>query len=292
MIRRTFQIVRGIGPAREREFWARGIRSWDEFPAHGQAPAYSAAQDDRIRGALGQADVLLARGDISALTRLFPSRERWRLYAAFASQAVFFDIETDASAAQNPTVVSLFHAEGFEVFIAGRNLDRLPEALERWKVWVTFNGSGFDVPVLESHFPRFPKPALHLDLRFICQRLELRGGLKKIEERLGFGRPPHLQGVDGYDAVLLWRAYRESGDVGLLRLLAEYNLYDSIQLRTLMDTTYNRSVEQLGVEAERLPVFERGEVLYDISRYLLSLGPEGDRRQVLDGMRRLGRREG
>lgn len=58
------------------------------------------------------------------------------------------------------------------------------------------------------------------------------------------------------------------------------------------DTTYNRSIEQLGVEAERIPVFERGEVLHDVSRYLLSLGPEGDRRQVLDGLRSSGRREG
>jgi uncharacterized protein YprB with RNaseH-like and TPR domain len=204
----------------------------------------------------------------------------------FADQAVFFDIETDGTSEQVPTVVSLFHREGFEVFIRGRNLEKLPPSLGRWPLWITFNGTGFDVPVLEHHFPDFPKPALHLDLRHICQRLGLRGGLKKLEGMLGFGRPPRLTGVDGFDAILLWRAFR-AGEPRALRMLVEYNLYDSIQLRTLMETVYNRGVALSGTGAPRLEVFRRGDVLLDISKYLLQLAPDdGDDGAMLSALRR------
>ena len=286
MIRRTFQLVRGIGPARERELWQQGFVSWDDFPPSGGRVAFSRALDERIRTSLAQARELLAARDLALLARLLPSRERWRLYREFAGDAVFFDIETDASREQRPTVVSVFHAEGFEVFLRGRNLDEVPEALARWPVWVTFNGLAFDVPVLEAHFPGLPKPALHLDLRYICRHFDLRGGLKRIEGALGFGRPPHLLGVDGFDAVLLWRAFERSGDPLPLRLLVEYNIYDSIQLRTLMDTVYNRGVEHHRTGAPQVPVFARGDILYDISRYLLTLGDPGDGAALLKALRR------
>jgi uncharacterized protein YprB with RNaseH-like and TPR domain len=285
LIRKTFQLTRGIGPSRERELWARGISSWDDFPRPGGGVAFSVALDERIRSSLEQGNELLARRDLRGLSALFPSRERWRLYREFAHDAVFFDIETDATREQCPTVVSLFTSAGIEVFIRGQNLERVPEALARWPIWVTFNGLGFDVPVLKRHFPSLPEPIIHLDLRHLCRRLELMGGLKKIETLLGFGRPPHLLGVDGYDAVLLWRAFERSGSPEQLRLLVEYNIYDSLQLRTLMDTVYNRAIERLGVEAPLIEVFDRGDVLYDISRYLLTLSAQPDSHEVLARVR-------
>jgi hypothetical protein len=111
------------------------------------------------------------------------------------------------------------------------------------------------------------------------------GGLKRLENALGFGRPPHLQGVAGMDAVLLWRAWQQTQDLAPLRFLVEYNLYDSIQLRTLAERAYNRGVEKLGFERLAVPVFERGDVLYDVSRYLLSLGPGGGEEGLLARLR-------
>jgi len=270
MIRRTFQLAPGVGPWREKDLWARGIDSWDAFPSEGVV--MSTKLDDRARARIAQAQSAHQARDLKRLAALFPPREHWRLYGDFWGEAVFFDIETDGQLHQRPTAVSLYSREGLEVFIQGRNLGALPAALEKWPIWVTFNGSCFDVPVLRKHFGALAEPVVHLDLRFICRKLQLSGGLKAVEDGLGIARPLHLRGVNGWDAVLLWRAYVDRGDVEALRFLVEYNLYDAFQLKSVMDVAYNQAARSLGCDEPPLPVFDRGEVLYDVSRLLLELG--------------------
>jgi uncharacterized protein len=285
MLRRTFQLIPGVGPWKEKDLWARGIHTWEDFPGSGVVLGQKA--DDLARQRLAQAREALGRGDLAALAAMIPPREHWRLYPEFAHDAVYFDIETNGRREQEPTVVALFDASGLRVFILGRNMDALPEALAQRRLWVTFNGSCFDVPVLRQYFgKRFPTPEAHIDLRFVCRRLGMGGGLKELEDKLGLGRPPHMKGVNGWDAVLLWRAYLSRGDVEALRFLVEYNLYDSFQLRALMDTTYNRALDDLHMEdIARLPVFERGEILYDVSRLILELGPTERDLNVLERVR-------
>jgi uncharacterized protein YprB with RNaseH-like and TPR domain len=276
MLRRTFQHIPGVGPFREKDLWAQGIRTWDDFPAAGTgAAAISKKTDNVAREYIAKAREALERKDLRTLAQLIPSREHWRLYPLFAEDAVFFDIETDGRQDQAPTVVSLFDSAGLHVFILGRNMDALPEAMAARRLWVSFNGTCFDAPVLRDYFgeSRFPAPEAHIDLRFVTKRLGMGGGLKDIEDSLGVGRPPHLKGVNGWDAVLLWRAYKARADLEALRFLVEYNLYDAFQLRTLMDVVYNRGADELNQDVPRLPVFDRGEVLYDVSKIILELGP-------------------
>ncbi|WP_404373583.1 ribonuclease H-like domain-containing protein [Corallococcus coralloides] len=273
MLLHTFQLIPGVGPWREKDLWSKGIRTWDDFPDGGIVISRKA--DTVARERIAEARAALARRDLKDLARMVPPREHWRLFPEFQDDAVYFDIETDGSKTQVPTVVSLFDSAGLRVFIQGRNMDALPEALGKRRLWVTFNGSCFDVPVLRDYFgeKNFPVPEAHIDLRFVTRRLGMGGGLKEIEDKLGVGRPPHLKGVNGYDAVLLWRAYLRRGDVEALRYLVEYNLYDSFQLRSLMDLTYNKGADDLNLDVPRLKVFERGDLLYDVSRLLLELGP-------------------
>jgi hypothetical protein len=61
-------------------------------------------------------------------------------------------------------------------------------------------------------------------------------------------------------------------------LFAEYNLYDAIGLRTLMAYAYNGRFEALASRSPALrqvaapvSVPGRGDVLYDVSKILLSL---------------------
>ncbi|MFY0567540.1 ribonuclease H-like domain-containing protein [Archangium lansingense] len=285
MLRRTFQLIPGVGPWKEKDLWARGIQTWDDFPGNGTVLGQKL--DEAARRRLALAREALERRDLKGLAAMVPPREHWRLYPEFARDAVYFDIETDGKQEQAPTVVALFDDAGLRVFIQGRNMDELPEAMAERRLWVTFNGSCFDVPVLRDYFgKRFPTPDAHIDLRFVCRRLGMGGGLKEIEDKLGLGRPPHMKGVNGWDAVLLWRAYRARGDVEALRFLVEYNLYDSFQLRSLMDKAYNRALDDLNLEAEpRVPVFERGEVLYDVSRLIMELGPTERDLRVLERVR-------
>jgi uncharacterized protein YprB with RNaseH-like and TPR domain len=285
MLRRTFQLIPGVGPWKEKDLWARGIQTWDDFPETGVVLGQKL--DGPARQRLHLAREALARRDLKGLAAMVPPREHWRLYPEFARDALYFDIETDGAQDQVPTVVGLFDDRGLRVFIHGRNMDELPEAMAERRLWVTFNGSCFDVPVLRQYFgKRFPTPDAHIDLRFVCRRLGMGGGLKELEDKLGLARPPHMKGVNGWDAVLLWRAYLARGDVEALRFLVEYNLYDSFQLRSLLDKAYNRALDELNMDSEpRVPVFERGEVLYDVSRLILELGPTERDLRVLERVR-------
>ena len=171
-------------------------------------------------------------------------------------------------------MVSVLDGAGIHVFVRGRNLEQLPERLAGSKVWVTFNGSCFDIPMLRRFFGlSFPTPLLHLDLRFIVRKIGLSGGLKQIENRVGIGRPLHLQGVNGMEAVTLWRNHLINRDDAALRLLIEYNIYDSIQLKSLMDIVYNQAAERLRCDVPARTVFSRGEILYDVSRSVLQWAP-------------------
>jgi len=271
VIARSFQLVPGVGPWRERDLWARGLLDWAAFQASPGASGLPDAVARDLAARIAEAEAALAGRDLVRLAELLPRRDHWRLYPRFADEAVYLDIETDGREAGRPTVVSLFDARGLHVHLQGRNLEALPGALGRSRLWVTFNGRCFDLPVLREHFPDLPEPAVHLDLRFLCRRVGLRGGLKAVEEAVGVGRPPHLRGTSGWDAVLLWRAWTSTGDLEPLRFLVEYNLYDAFQLRSVADAAYNRAVEQLSFDAERIPTWERGDVLYDVSRILLGL---------------------
>ena len=286
MIHRTFQHIPGVGPWREKDLWARGIGTWDDFPPAGGGVVLSVAQDDAARVRIEQAREAMERRDLPALARLLPPREHWRLYREFADEAVFFDIETDGRERLQPTVVSLLDGDGIRVFLRDRNMDQLPSALAGRRLWVTFNGSVFDVPVLARHFPELAVPAAHIDLRFVFRKLRMGAGLKALEDHFRMGRPPHLRGVGGWDAVLLWRAYQESGDVEALRFLVEYNLYDAINLRTLLELGYNAWLDELNLADEpKVTVFERGDVLYDVSKLLLELGPTARDLRVMERVR-------
>jgi uncharacterized protein YprB with RNaseH-like and TPR domain len=275
VIERSFQLLPGIGPWRERDLWSKGLLDWDSFRAAPELSELPAGQRESLGARIVEAEAALHSRDLARLAKLLPEREHWRLYPSFLDEAVFLDIETDGAVDGHPTVVSLFDKQGLHVFVQGRNLGALPQALARSRLWVTFNGRCFDVPVLRRHFPELPEPVVHLDLRFLCRRVGLRGGLKTVEQMIGIGRPPHLRGVGGLEAVLLWRTWVAREELAALRFLVEYNLYDAFQLRALADFAYNLAVEQLAFDAERIAVWERGDLLYDVSQLVLSLRAQG-----------------
>jgi uncharacterized protein YprB with RNaseH-like and TPR domain len=267
VLRRTFQLTSGIGPWRERQLWSQGVATWDDLEARrGAAPS---RLDGRLLEAVARAREALDRGDAGALAAMMPSRERWRLFPTFAEDAAFLDIETDGG--DTVTAVAVLDRAGPRVFLRGRDLDDFPEASRGWKLLVTFNGLSFDVPVLRRAFPGWRPPPAHVDLRHLWARLGHRGGLKLLEQAQGIGRPPHLAGLGGWDAVLLWRRH-EQGDLAALRLLVEYNLHDAVNLQALAALGYNRIVERLGLPAVPVRVAHRGDWLIDMSRQLLALG--------------------
>ena len=157
--------------------------------------------------------------------------------------------------------------------LAGRDLELFPALAREWTVLVTFNGLSFDVPILRRAFPDWTPPEAHVDLRHVLARLGHDGGLKAIERRLAMlnlKRPAHLDGIDGWDACSLYRRGRD-GDRASLRRFAEYNLYDAINLRALLEWAVNEIALTNVWGMDPLPVFGRGDVLYDLSKLLLTL---------------------
>jgi uncharacterized protein len=104
-----------------------------------------------------------------------------------------------------------------------------------------------------------------VDLRPLWARLGHAGGLKRLEEATGVTRPPHLCGVDGLEAVRLWKRHR-AGDPSALGRLAEYNLYDAVNLKALMTLGYNRMLERLRFPGQPVEVWSPGDVLYDVAK--------------------------
>jgi uncharacterized protein len=271
-LQRTFQLTKGVGPYREKELWAQGLSTWEQFEQATRVKSVMSARlDKELLYAIEQCRTALASADpLTELAHLVPAKEHWRLYAHFPKCACFFDIEADGD--NVPTVVGLMDDEGLATFRRGHSLRQLPVRLAQSPMWVTFNGAVFDVPVLRKAFvdQPFPTPAVHLDLRFLVRRTHLKGGLKGIEETLKLHRPPHLKGIRGLDAIHMWRLYNANRDLKALRILTEYNLYDAINLRSVLEWCQWRIADLSAWDVERQPIFERGEVLYDLSKLLLS----------------------
>ena len=276
MLESTFQLAPGIGPVREQRLWRAGITCWGDLVPSRRvslpARAYRA-----LRDAVTEAGDALARRDADQLAALLPSGEHWRLLPAFGDDAGYLDIETgdDAVAFEGISAIGLYDRRGPRLFLGGRDLDQFPAVARGYSMLVTFNGLSFDLPILRRAFPEWRPPVCHLDLRHVLARAGWAGGLKSIERELGLRRPDHLDGVGGWDAVWMWRRGRE-GDRAALRLFAEYNLYDVINLRTLVAVAYNALVDAVDEPAvreaaPRLAVPGRGDVLYDVSKILLAL---------------------
>jgi hypothetical protein len=281
MIESTFQLARGLGPVRERALWQAGITRWRDFASSASVKLPRRA-GDALRASIDDAAAAFAARDADRLAALLPAREHWRLFGAFGEDAAYLDIETsdDVVGHEGISAIGVLDRRGPRLWLAGRDLQRFPEAARRWSMLVTFNGLSFDVPILRRAFPDWEPPRCHVVLRHVLSRLGHDGGLKAIERRLsalGLARPAHLLGIDGWDAAWLFRRGRD-GDRESLRRFAEYNLYDAINLRTLMAWAYNGLVEAETRDApavraatRAVPVPGRGDVLYDVSKILLAL---------------------
>jgi predicted nuclease with RNAse H fold len=159
-------------------------------------------------------------------TRLEELRTRWQ-------SVLFLDIETTGLSRHyhTVTVVGFSLAGEYAGWVQGDDETALRAALARAQTVVTFNGSLFDLPFLRQHMTDLPLPTDHLDLRFACRHLGLKGGQKRIERELGIVRERDL---DGAAAVLLWHAYVE-GDDGALDELLAYNRDDVQGMARLLD---------------------------------------------------------
>ena len=243
MLEHTFIHIPGIGPKTERHLWQHGILTWKHFLSNRETPL-SQARDALVRQNLETS--LENKDNIRFfLDRLF-SADLWRVFDRFKDKAVFLDIETTGlyQGVDEITIIGLYNGELVKTFVKGINLAEFESEITPYELVITFNGAQFDLPFIRRQFPNISLPPAHIDLRFFLKRLGYRGGLKAIEKAFGLSRDSAIDGIDGYEAVLLWRAY-QWGDESALDRLIHYNTADIVHLKPLMERGYQEMKTQL-----------------------------------------------
>ncbi len=241
MIRRTFLILPTVGAKTERELWGKGIVHWEDFKDRSHLPGFSPERKDRLDRLLGDAEDYLGRKETGYFQRLLPANEHWRLFGDAKEDAAYLDIETDGLGEGAVTTVVGVHMRGRDTtLVRGIDLDArsLKQALQGCRILITFNGSSFDLPMLEKEFPFVVPRVPHFDLRHGCARIGLKGGLKSIEKQLGMARPTEVEYVTGEEAVYLWRLWERKGKENALKLLKQYNREDTKNLVPIAEMTY------------------------------------------------------
>lgn len=243
MLKNTFQHIAGIGSKTEQLLWRKGILTWEGFLNH-KKPILSPDRDAHICRELELS--LFNQEDIHFFLNRLPQQEHWRLFEPFKEQAVFLDIETNGEyqGLDEITVIGLYDGRKVQTFINGQNLEDFEQALASYSLVITFNGSCFDLPYLRRWFKHLSLPQAHIDLRFFFKKLGFRGGLKAIEKKMGLSRDPDVEGLNGFDAVLLWKAY-QGGDQSALERLILYNTMDIVQLKPLMELSAQEMKKRL-----------------------------------------------
>jgi uncharacterized protein len=143
----------------------------------------------------------------------------------------FLDIET--SWERTITVVGIYKSGGDTIQLVGPQISResILQALEGAERLFTYNGTGFDLPVIERvHGIALSQHLPHRDLMYDCWKKKLKGGLKAVERTLGIHRD--TEGVDGLQAMKLWAAHVQ-GNSDALELLLLYNKEDCVNLEAL-----------------------------------------------------------
>ena len=235
MLRNTFLFLPKVGHTTEQHIWQQGISDWNAFVEAKKVKGFSDARKEHAHGKIHEFKHELWNENLNYLSKNLPLSEQWRLYDQFRDEAVFLDIETNGYYG-NITVIGLYDGAETKTMIRGYNLDRslLERELQKYKMIVTFNGSSFDLPVIERFFGlkcRVP----HVDLRHVCAKIGLTGGLKAIEKQRGITRDADVEGVSGSDAVYLWEQFRATKDTDYLNLLVKYNEEDIVNLKPLAD---------------------------------------------------------
>ena len=150
----------------------------------------------------------------------------------------YLDIETTGLSRfyNEITVIGVYLVDGRDsrlVQLVGdaATKDNLLGALEGVATIFTYNGSRFGLPFIHTRLEvDLASMFYHHDLMYDCWRMNLKGGFKAVERQLSI--PRQLEGVDGFQAVILWRSY---DDENALALLLQYNKEDVVNLKALRE---------------------------------------------------------
>jgi len=236
MLRQSFILLDRVSSGSEQRLWAAGITDWETFRRLAEIPGFSRKRKGYADLRLAACERALAAGDHAMLAAMLPASGRWRLFSLLREDALYLDIETSGRYG-DITVLGAWDGSTYYSFVRACNLEKdlVRELFARFRLFVTFNGASFDLPIIRRYFGDdiFPRGMIHVDLRHLLARLGLHGGLKAIEERLGIRRDDAIRGLRGDEACLLWHEYLLTGGEEAVETLLAYNRSDCENLEPL-----------------------------------------------------------
>jgi uncharacterized protein YprB with RNaseH-like and TPR domain len=211
--------------------------NWDDYLAGGFSAGTATKTAIRHLEASRRA---LAFEEHQYFVKRLKLRNAWRAFPNFRHSCAYLDIETTgAPGGGGITVIGIWDGREFLPLVQGEDLGNFPDLISRYSMIVTFCGTGFDLPALQKQFGiRFDQ--IHVDLHPVLRELGYRGGLKKVEKELGIERDPEVDGLNGYDAVKLWRRYVTRRDDRAMETLLAYNRADCVNMERLAEIAYER----------------------------------------------------
>lgn len=229
MIRNTFIFLDKIGEAKEKQLWQQGVREWNDF----LEKEITCVKKEKHEAQIKEAKTRLFLDDAEYFAKILPQKYHWRLWEHYKDEACFLDIETCGNLL---TTIGMFNGtETKTMMFPNINKDALIKELEKYKIIVTYNGASFDIPFLEKYFG-WKNQLPHIDLRGVCSKTGLTGGLKEIEKQLQIKRAKEVDGMTGMQAAALWEAYRKTGNKDYANLIVQYNEEDCINLKSIART--------------------------------------------------------
>ena len=245
LLTRSFIHVPGVGHKTERKLWEAGIHCWEDLLGQPTCAPLGAGTRDHICRHIEESLLALRGGDWMFFYRALPSAEQWRLLNLLPARTAYLDIETTGLSPDyhEITCIGVYDGEDTRVYVRGENLEQFADDIERYDLLVTYDGKCFDLPFIRRELGlKLDVP--HVDLRYPCASVGLRGGLKGAERLAGISRDESLHDVDGMIAVMLWSEYERTGDRRALDTLIAYNLEDTINLLPLSQVVWNMKLPE------------------------------------------------
>ncbi|MBT3721633.1 hypothetical protein HN789_05275 [archaeon] len=244
MIQNSFIFLPRIKQKKEQNIWDQGVNNWNDFLTC-DIKGISKPTKANYNRIIEKSKQALRENNSNYFVGKLSSIETWRLYDYFKDEAIFLDIEASSSTSKNAylTVIGIYDGMNTKIMVKNYNLDlnKLKNELHKYKLIITFNGSSFDIPFLNKKHPGVLPRIPHIDLRHICAKIGLTGGLKQIEKKLKIKRSNIIiEKLYGGDPIKLYRMFLGSGDPYYLKLLVEYNEEDVINLKKIADYSINK----------------------------------------------------
>lgn len=239
MLENTFLHIPGLGTTTERALWSQGCLHWRDLLDGIERYSCGQVSKTMVRYTLERSCQSLETKEHQFFRQSLGMKEAWRAFPEFRDGCVYLDIETDGGqSGDSITTIGLYDGKEYQCLIKGQDLGNFPDIISNYGMIVTFFGASFDLPMLQKCFRTIKFDQIHIDLCPTLRRLGYRGGLKKIEKQLGIQRGDDTEGLNGLDAVRLWRRYRALGDEEALEKLVAYNREDVVNMERLAEIAY------------------------------------------------------